>query len=56
MIGWITGSEFQNGYYEQAHKLIHVCQTVLTSLNSVMYPRMSYLFKNKKFDEMKVES
>ena len=52
MIGVITKEESQNGYYEQAHKLIHVCQTVLTSLNSVMYPRMSYLFKNKKFDEM----
>ncbi len=54
MIGVITHSEEENGYYEQAHKLIHVCQTVLTSLNSVMYPRMSYLFKNKKFDEMKL--
>jgi O-antigen/teichoic acid export membrane protein len=54
MIGLITHEEAENGYYEQAHKLIHVCQTVLTSLNSVMYPRMSYLFKNKKFDEMKV--
>lgn len=54
MIGLITHSETENGYYEQAHKLIHVCQTVLTSLNSVMYPRMSYLFKNKQFDEMKV--
>ena len=53
MIGMITHDEAENGYYEQAHKLIHVCQTVLTSLNSVMYPRMSYLFKNKKFDEMK---
>ena len=53
MIGVITQSENENGYYEQAHKLIHVCQTVLTSLNSVMYPRMSYLFKNQKFDEMK---
>ena len=53
MIGVITKDEYQNGYYEQAHKLIHVCQTVLTSLNSVMYPRMSYLFKNKKYDEMK---
>ena len=54
MIGVITQNESENGYYEQAHKLIHVCQTVLTSLNSVMYSRMSYLFKNKKFDEMKV--
>jgi O-antigen/teichoic acid export membrane protein len=53
MIGLITQQEAENGYYEQAHKLVHVCQTVLTSLNSVMYPRMSYLFKNKKFDEMK---
>ncbi len=54
MIGLITQQETENGYYEQAHKLIHVCQTVLTSLNAVMYPRMSYLFKNKQFDEMKL--
>lgn len=54
MIGVITKEEAENGFYEQAHKLIHVCQTVLTSLNSVMYPRMSYLFKNNKIDEMKL--
>lgn len=44
MIGWITGSEFQNGYYEQAHKIEQILVTVITSLSMVTLPRLKYMF------------
>ena len=46
MIGWITGSEFQNGYYEQAHKIEQTLVTLITSLGVVTMPRVKYLLKN----------
>jgi len=54
MLGIITQSEIENGYYEQAHKIINISLTVITSLNTVMSPRMSYLYKEKKTDEIKL--
>lgn len=53
MIGLITHDSAENGYYEQAYKIITMSLTVITSLNSVLYPRMSYLFEHKKMDEIK---
>lgn len=44
MIGWMTQSEFENGYYEQAHKIEQILVTVLTSLSTVMLPRLKYMF------------
>ncbi len=46
MIGWITHSAFENGFYEQAHKIEQVVVTVVTSLSTVTMPRMAYLFKS----------
>lgn len=43
MIGIITGSSSQNGYYEQAHKIEQILVTLLTSLATVMLPRLTYL-------------
>lgn len=53
MLGIITKGEIENGYYEQAYKIITMSLTVITSLNTVMSPRMSYLYKEKKHDEIK---
>lgn len=53
MIGVITGSESQNGYYEQATKIIRMIESLIFSLNTVMYARQSYLFAEKRFDEIK---
>lgn len=53
MIGFITGNEAENGYYEQAVKIIRMIQSVVFSLNTVMYARMSYLFSEGKITEMK---
>ena len=53
MIGIITGSESQNGYYEQATKIIRMVESILFSLNTVMSARQSYLFAQKKYDEIR---
>lgn len=53
MIGWITHSESENGYYEQAQKIEQMAVTVVTSLSIVTLPRMTFLFKQNKIDEMK---
>lgn len=52
MIGWITHSELENGYYEQAQKIEQMAVTVVTSLSVVTLPRMTLLFKQKKKEEM----
>ena len=52
MIGIIT-SETENGYYEQATKIIRMEQTLLLSLNTVMTSRMSHLFAQGKTEEIK---
>lgn len=54
MIGMIT-NETENGYYEQATKIIRMAQSLLLSLNTVMTSRMSHLFAQKKKDEIKVK-
>lgn len=42
MIGLITNSSFENGYYEQAIKITKIVLTVVTSLGTVMIPRIGY--------------
>ncbi len=54
LIGAITGSAFQNGYYEQATKIINIVKSVVfVAVNSVMGARISYLFAENKYDEIK---
>lgn len=55
MIGWITKSDFENGYYEQATKIIHICKSLVFSINTVMSSRMSFLFSKKMYDEIKTK-
>ena len=46
MIGWFSGvNYFENGYYEQAEKVIKICLTLVTSLGTVMIPRIGKTFK-----------
>ena len=47
MIGVITGSDFENGFYEQAEKIVKIVMTVVTSLGAVMIPRNSNAFERK---------
>lgn len=53
MIGVLTKDSFQNGYYEQANKIINLAKTfAISSINSTLSPRMSYLFSNGEKDEI----
>ncbi len=54
LIGAITHDTYQNGYYEQANNIIRVTYTVsFAAINSVMSARISYLFSERKHDEIK---
>lgn len=54
MLGYFTNDAFQSGYYEQANKIINIVKPLsFAAINDVMIPRMSYLFANKKEQEIK---
>lgn len=46
MIGWMTKSMEQNGYYEQSLKIVEMILIVITALSYVMMPKISRAFKN----------
>lgn len=49
MLGWLVGSDYENGYYEQAHKIINMVVNIISAYTVVMRSRMSSLFvKNAK--------
>lgn len=48
MIGLITRSDFENGYYEQSQKLIKVLIALVTSLGAVMASRVAVLWREDK--------
>lgn len=54
LIGIITKDPNQNGYYEQATKLVNIVKTLcFSSLNAVLGARTSFLFEQNKIDEIK---
>lgn len=53
MIGIITNSSFENGYYEQALKISRLVLMLVASLGTVMIPRIGYHFQ--KGDTQKVK-
>lgn len=53
MIGVITGSDFENGFYEQAEKIVKMVMTVVTSLGTVMIPRNSNAFERKDMEAIR---
>lgn len=55
MIGMITKDASENGYYEQAIKLAKIVVVLVTSIDTVMLPRMGYFFRDgdkKRVDEL----
>ena len=55
LLGIITNDSFQNGYYEQATKIIELIKSVtFIALNKVMESRASYLYAQNKIDEIKL--
>lgn len=54
LIGAITNDQLENGYYEQATKIITIIKTmVFVSINSLLSSRISYLFTLHKEEEIK---
>lgn len=53
MIGFITGIEEEVAYYEQAQKLVKLVMAIVTSLGTVMLPRIANLFKLNDYDRIK---
>ena len=53
MIGVITSSDFENGFYEQAEKIVKIVMTVVTSLGTVMIPRNSNAFERKDMEAIR---
>ena len=53
LIGKMTGSTLENGYYEQATKLIDMAIVItFKSLNLVLSSRIAYLFVKEKYAEI----
>lgn len=49
MIGWIIVDKSEVGFYEQAQKIIRLVLAIMTSLSTVMVPRISSMYaKNDK--------
>lgn len=54
LIGVITGSDSQNGYYEQAEKIVKLSLTLITCLSTVMIPRNSYEISQGNHEQVKI--
>lgn len=53
LIGLITHDSAENGYYEQAEKIINMAKSIVfSSLNAVMGVRIAYLFAQKRIEEI----
>lgn len=46
MIGWFSDGYNENGYYEQADKIVKMALTAVTALGIVMIPRIANTYKN----------
>lgn len=53
MIGSIILDKAEVGYYEQSQKIVKIILTIVTSLGTVMLPRIANKFANGKNDEIK---
>lgn len=53
MIGLFSGVGAENGYYEEAMKFARLTQTLVTSLSTVMIPRIGSCFAQEKLEEVK---
>ena len=53
MIGLYTNTKIENGYYEQATKLSKTALTLVTSLGTVMIPRIGFYFKKNDIESVR---
>ncbi len=52
MIGLFTTTKIENGFYEQASKLSKTALTIITTLSTVMMPRISYYFQKDEKEKI----
>jgi O-antigen/teichoic acid export membrane protein len=52
MIGMITGSSFENGYYEQAEKIVKISLTLVTSFGTIMLPKIAFAFAHNDHESL----
>lgn len=53
MIGFLTGVEEEVAYYEQGQKIVKIVMALVTSLGTVMMPRVANLFKQNEVEKVK---
>lgn len=53
MIGIILKSNYDNGYYDQAHKIIMMATSAISGLNVVMRTRVSYLSSKGSHEQIR---
>ena len=53
MIGLLTGLEEEVAYYEQGQKIVKIAMTLVTSLGTVMMPRIANLFKQNQLKQVR---
>lgn len=53
MIGNMVENKAEVGYYEQSQKIVKMLLTIVTSLGTVMLPRIAHKFANGKKEEIK---
>lgn len=53
MIGIITHSDYSNGCYEQAEKLVRVVVVIVSAVSTVVLPRVANLYSQNKLDKAK---
>lgn len=52
MLGYLTDSSAQNGFYEQSLKIITLAITIVASLGNVMAPRMALLYSENNQEKL----
>ncbi|MBQ9517870.1 MAG: flippase [Eubacterium sp.] len=52
MIGVITQSAAQNGYYEQSNKIVKMALILVTAINTVLLPKSSKAYAENRIDDM----
>ncbi len=53
MIGWITGSDYFNGCYEQSERLVRAAIVLTSAVSTVIFPRVANLHKTEEMDKIR---
>lgn len=53
VINWVTRDDVQNGIYEQAYKILQICNIAVQTLSTVSSPRMANIFSHGNEKELK---